>query len=102
MPTQIKVPTNQPFAHGGYLDMTWLDAFRSLGMKNPGFARNTFVAELHPDGVSFHYETADATEEVAAEPTDDTSIQPDEAITGKGRTRKNRKARKTRKIRILI
>ena len=81
MPNKVLVkavhPVMQAFAHGEYIDMLWLTAFRLFGMKNPGFkgtdgSFNTFVADMFEDGIRFRYETGEPTEEVAEEPTSTT------------------------------
>jgi hypothetical protein len=53
--------------------MTWFNAFRLVGMKNPGFkasddSYNTFVADFFEDGIRFKYESGEPVEEVAEEP----------------------------------
>jgi len=55
MPTKISVSTSIPFAHAGYLGMTFLGAFRLPGMKNPGFTGNTFVADMYDSGMKASY-----------------------------------------------
>lgn len=81
MPNKILVkatnPLMQAFAHGEYIDMLWLSAFRMYGMKNPGFkgsdgSFNTFVADMFKDGIRFKYETGEPIEEIAEEPTSTT------------------------------
>ncbi len=105
MPNKITIPAvtaaGNAFAHGEYFDMTWLNAFRLLGMKNPGFSGNTFVAQIHTDGINFDYVSADASDQPVEDPTDQnadlTSVKP----TGGNRTYRKRgkkmNKRKTRK-----
>lgn len=71
----IKATTSlaQGFAHPEYFGMTWFNAFRLVGMKNPGFkasddSYNTFVADFFEDGIRFKYESGEPVEEVAEEP----------------------------------
>jgi hypothetical protein len=109
MPNKVLIkatnPVMQAFAHGEYIDMLWLTAFRVYGMKNPGFKAsdgsfNTFVADFFEDGIRFKYETGEPVEEVAEEPT---STNPESlaSLTPKGARRtlraKRSKKSKTRK-----
>ena len=109
MPNKILVkatnPLMQAFAHGEYIDMTWLAAFRLFGMKNPGFkgsdgSFNTFVADLFEDGIRFKYETGEPVEELAEEPTS-TNPETLSTLAPKGARRtlraKHSKKSKTRK-----
>lgn len=76
MPNKISVPAytlaGNTFAHAEYLDITWVNPFRIIGMKNPGFNGFTFMAELFDDGITFKYVSADATEQAIADPSDNT------------------------------
>ena len=111
MPTQVKIPTEQAFAHAGYFDMVWMTSARLYGMKNPGFGTHTFVAELQENGVSFKYIDADPTDVPAAEPdasATTASPVPQEAVpteapqeaAGRRKTRKHK--RRSRRIKIFI
>ena len=105
MPNKVQVPAINPvmqaFAHGEYIDMTWLSSFRLYGMKNPGFKAtdgsfNTFVADMFEDGVRFQYVTADTTEQIAEEPVSKTpeSLTSLEKPTGARRTFRANKSKK--------
>jgi hypothetical protein len=116
MPTQIKIPTEQAFAHAGYFDMVWMTSARLYGMKNPGFKNNTFIADFLNNGVSFKYVSADTSEIPAEEPPSDATTSspiPPEAVaqaaqasqagSGRKKTRKHRKrSAPTRRIKIYI
>lgn len=102
MPNKISIPAvtaaGNGFAHAEYFDMTWINAFRLLGMKNPGFSGNTFVAELFNDGINFDYVSADASDQAVEDPVDQTANMP---TSGGRRTYRKRgkkmNKRKTRK-----
>jgi len=95
MPNKVSIPTytlaGNSFAHAEYFDMTWINAFRIVGMKNPGFNGNTFVAEIFDDGITFKYVTADPTEEPISDPTD--SVGDIDKIKNTGAMRKTYKVR---------
>lgn len=106
MPNRITIPAKNPlvqaFVHAEYFDMTWLDAFRVYGMKNPGFKGKegqfyTFRAELFPDGIKFGYSTGPP-ETAAGEAVAKTQELPG-LPKGGGRTRRsrNRSFRRSRK-----
>lgn len=81
------------FAHAEYFDILFAGAFRIYGMKNPGFAGNTFVADILDTGITFNYVTADPTEEVASDAQQgDTSDFPKPPSGGK--TYRNRRKNK--------
>jgi len=101
MPNRITIPARNPlvqaFAHAEYFDMTWLNAFRIYGMKNPGFKGKdgqfyTFRAEIFPDGIKFSYSNG-VPEEAAEEAVSKTQELPG-APKGGGRTRRSRRIRK--------
>jgi len=57
-PNLIKIPTDfKIFPHAGYFSMLWLDSFRMIGMKNPGFKTNTFICNFFEEGLTFNYAT---------------------------------------------
>jgi hypothetical protein len=102
MPNKVGVTSSVPFAHAGYLDMTFLGAMRLPGMKNPGFPGNTFVADIYDDGMKFAY-TPSAVKEASPEATSDASLDkagtpPTSGEGGRRRTMRNRK-RGTRTMR---
>lgn len=83
MPTLVKVPAinklSQGFAHGEYLQIGWLGAFRLAGMKNPGFrgsdgVYNIFVADMFNDGIRFKYVTGEP-EEIAKEAMENKGLE---------------------------
>lgn len=98
MPNKVGIPAYTPqgngFAHSEYFDMTWFNAFRWLGMKNPGFTGNTFVAQLHEDGISFNYIGSDPTEPVAEEPTEGKQSMASLAKGGRSKTYRGKKRNK--------
>jgi hypothetical protein len=109
MPNKVVLPAKNPimqaFAHGEYIDMLWLTAFRLYGMKNPGFkgtdgSFNTFVADMFEDGVRFQYVTGEPVDEIAEEPTS-TTPETLATLAPKGARRtlraKHSKKSKTRK-----
>lgn len=103
-PNLVKIKTNfNPFAHAGYFDMTWLGAFRLMGMKNPGFGTNTFTCDIYPEGVSFGYSapTTPASTPPVSDPNDSKtfeSLAKESPKQGGRRTyRKGKKLRKTRR-----
>lgn len=93
MPTRITISTTQKFAHAGYFDMTWLNAFRWYGMKNPGFEGKTFVGYIYQTGISFAYVPSDPTdtETPSAQPGETGQMPTDVPSTGQGRRRTYRK-----------
>lgn len=99
MPNKISIPAYTPqgngFAHAEYFDMTWLGAFRLIGMKNPGFNGNTFVADIYTDGINFKYVPADNSEVVAEEPSDESQTLT--APTGSSRRTFKKRAKKVKK-----
>lgn len=104
MPNKVLVkatnPLMQAFAHGEYIDMLWLTAFRLFGMKNPGFkgadgSFNTFVADLFDDGIRFKYETGEPVETLAVEP-DSTTPETLASLAPKG-ARRTLRAKKSKK-----
>jgi len=105
MPTKVLLPAKNPimqaFAHGEYIDMLWLTAFRLYGMKNPGFkgsdgSFNTFVADLFEDGIRFQYETGEPVEEIAEEPTS-TTPETLSTLAPKGARRTLRRKKSSRR-----
>lgn len=72
MPNRLLIPVRtvagKGFAHAEYFDMTFLGAFRTYGLKNPGFRGNTFVADIYSDGIDFRYIPANLSIEAAPEP----------------------------------
>ena len=57
-PNLVKIPTDMKiFPHAGYFSMLWLDSFRMVGMKNPGFGTHTFICDFFEEGLQFHYAT---------------------------------------------
>lgn len=101
MPTRISITTSVQFAHAGYFDMTWLNAFRLPGMKNPGFAGNTFVGYIYHDGIAWAYAPSDSSDtEVPSAKPGETGQMPTEAPPSTGARRKTyrknmKKSRKT-------
>jgi hypothetical protein len=90
MPNRLVIPARnkgvQLFTHAEYFDMTFLGAFRLMGMKNPGFKTKdkkfyTFVGDIFDDGVKFRYAEVGATA-VSEEPVSATPSTPDELIAG--------------------
>jgi hypothetical protein len=90
MPNKLVIPAKtklvQAFTHAEYFDMTFLGAFRLMGMKNPGLQAKdgkfyTFVGDIFDDGVKFRYAEVGATA-VSEEPVSATSSNPDELIVG--------------------
>ena len=68
MPNRLVVHATKSagtFAHAEYLGMTFLNAFRTAGLKNPGFGKNTFIASLMDEGITFKYVPAEPGEEIA-------------------------------------
>ena len=66
--------------------MTFLGAFRLMGMKNPGLKAKdgkfyTFVGDIFADGVKFRYAEVGTTA-VSEEPASATQSNPDELISG--------------------
>ena len=101
MPNKVGVSSGVPFAHAGYLDMTFLGAMRLPGMKNPGFPGNTFVADIYDDGMKVAY-TPSAVKEASPEPTSEATLDkvgtpPNSGDGGRRRTARRRK-HKTRKL----
>jgi hypothetical protein len=78
MPNKVVIPAisaiGNSFAHAEYFDLTWLNAFRLVGMKNPGFFGNTFIAQIHEDGIAFKYVPADPSDTPVADPTTNESM----------------------------
>ena len=90
------------FAHAEYLGMFFMGGFRLMGMKNPGFKRNTAFFELYPNGVKIqYYEPKQASEmnllKSTAEVEPDISSEDPVAPANVGGRRKNR--RKSIKLR---
>lgn len=90
MPNRLVIPAKtklvQGFTHAEYFDMTFLGAFRLMGMKNPGLKAKdgkfyTFVGDMFDDGVKFRYAEVGATA-VSEEPVSATPSTPDELIAG--------------------
>ncbi len=90
MPNKLVIPAKtklvQAFTHAEYFDMTFLGAFRLMGMKNPGLKAKdgkfyTFVGDIFDDGVKFRYAEVGATA-VSEEPVSATASNPDELIVG--------------------
>jgi hypothetical protein len=100
MPNKIAVSTNIPFAHAGYLDMTFLGAMRLPGMKNPGYPGNTFVADIYDDGMKTSY-VPSSVKEVSPEPSSDATLDKagTPAVSGDGgrRTRRIRRGKMSRR-----
>lgn len=98
MPTRVVIPAVTPagnaFAHAEYFDMTWLKSMRTYGMKNPGFAGNTFVGYIYSSGIKWSYVTSDPSDsEVSSATQGESSSLPTDAppSTGQGRRRTYRK-----------
>jgi hypothetical protein len=103
-PNLVKIKTNfDVFPHAGYFDMTWLGAFRLMGMKNPGFGTNTFICDIYPEGLSFAFSSATtpALTPPISDPTSNESIESlaKEAPKQGGRRRTYKKGKKLRKTR---
>ena len=91
MPNRVYVPTLiKAFPHAGYMDMTYLGAFRLMGMKNPGFPGNTFVANLYDDGMNFAY-IPSAVKDAAPDSASNDSIDKAAVPGTGGRTRRARR-----------
>lgn len=109
MPNLTMVPANKiAFAHAEYLKNTWLNAFRLLGMLNPGFISKAgkplaYVAEIKSDGLDWKFVEVpgDGKAPKNLEPTTNQTIADAEEKVQGGRRRltKRRKVskRKTRK-----
>ena len=102
MPNRLSIPARNPlvqvFSHAEYFDMTYLGAFRLLGMKNPGFKGKdrqfyTFYGEIYPDGVKFEYKPRNP-EQIADEAT---SVEPQLPSAPKG-GRRNKTFKKKRSV----
>ena len=105
VPNLVRIKTNfNPFAHAGYFGMTWLGAFRLIGMKNPGFGNHTFLSDLYPEGVRFTYKTPRVVPEsaVSADAVSNTEITalaseaPKNTTEGGRRTYRKKKLRRRR------
>ena len=100
-PNLVKIPTNfKIFPHAGYFSMLWLDSFRMLGMKNPGFKTHTFICDLFEEGLTFHYSTPGVLASTApsAEPQNDakmTDLAKLDPTKKQGGTRRRRRFRGT-------
>jgi len=93
MPTKVMIKANnvksQGFPHAEYLDMTFLGAFRTYGMKNPGYKegdkRYTFVGRVYDNCISYEYkeknEPGDASDAI---PDPDPTDKNDMAALGAG------------------
>ena len=77
MPNKIVVPAHispsQKVPHSEYLNMTFISALRSKGMKNPGFVKDgkyyTFIGNLFDDGIQFNYIISTTVMAISPEPT---------------------------------
>lgn len=100
MPNKVGVSSSIPFAHAGYLDMTYLGALRLPGMKNPGYPGNTFVADIYDDGMRTSY-VKSAVQEASPEPTTEATLDkvgaPPASSEGARRTRRNRNRKMSRR-----
>ena len=90
MPNKVVIPAKnkiiQAFTHAEYFDMTYLGAFRLMGMKNPGLKAKdgkyyTFIGDLFADGVKFKYVEVGATG-VSEEPDAAVELPPDALAAG--------------------
>lgn len=103
MPNKIMIGSKtlkgNAFAHAEYFDIMFAGAFRIYGMKNPGFAGNTFVADIFNSGISFNYVSSDPTEEIAPDATEQTGDFP--TPPSGGRTYRNRRKNKKTKRRAM-
>lgn len=100
MPNKVGVSSNIPFAHAGYLDMTFLGALRLPGMKNPGYPGKTFVADIYDDGMKPSY-VPSTVQEASPEPTTEATMDkvglPTTSGDGGRRTRRNRNRKMSRR-----
>jgi hypothetical protein len=100
MPTRIVIPVKtaagKGFAHAEYFDMTFLGAFRLMGMKNPGFLGNTFVGTAFSNGIAWEYVTADSSDVQALDATSDENTSSLMPKAGR-RTYRKKMAKNTRK-----
>lgn len=85
------------FAHSEYFDIVVTNPFRLYGMKNPGFAGNTFVADISDSGISFNYVSSDPTEEIAPDATEQTAKFPAPPSGARRTYRSRRKNKKTKR-----
>ena len=100
MPNRVYVPTViKAFPHAGYMDMTFLGAFRLMGMKNPGFPGNTFVANFYDDGMNFVYAPSQVT---AAVPDATSNATMDKVAPPAGTGGQTRRARRRKVSRRYI
>jgi hypothetical protein len=97
MPNKIVVGAytlaGNTFAHSEYFDILFEGAFRTYGMKNSGFAGNTFVANISDTGIIFNYVSSDPTEEVALDAQQDDSSEIPKPPS-RGKTYRNRRKNK--------
>ena len=104
----VSTPAGKGFPHAEYFNMTFLGAFRTYGLKNPGFKGNTFVADMYEDGINFEYIPANPNIEVASEPVGEGGLgdlasplgndeDPKPPILGGTRRKRNKKVKSTRR-----
>jgi len=103
MPNKIMIGAytfeGNAFAHSEYFDIVVKNPFRLYGMKNPGFAGNTFVADISDSGISFKYVASDPTEEIAPDAIEKSASFPKPPPPSAGRRtyRHRRKNKKTKR-----
>jgi hypothetical protein len=104
-PNLVKISTDMKiFPHAGYFSMLWLDSFRMVGMKNPGFGTHTFVCDLFEEGIKFHYATPSqaAVSPPESDPSNDAKmsdlVKLDPAKKGGTRRRQLRRTHKQKSL----